>query len=288
MKKNKYYIIFGSPDFEELIARKLLKSLGFTTATATYQGSPCTRVNAEKADGYILDDPSHTTKGKKVILFECGVGAVKSLYEIVWICDHHKPGDRGFDLPPKDFWKGSSIGQLCSFLNIPPTKQLLYTAANDHCPAHAYQGKCPGIVPKQFRKFRLNIEVEFNKHQGLSIETSLKILEDLIQKAEKVLKSSGKVVGLHDVRSYKYPPKLKEAAYGLGVGLIAKNFITENGIVYEKISCGGYATPEMVIDFMAWAKRNGFPKIYGNPTRGFAGARRVFVAKEDQEKLLSA
>ena len=107
-------------------------------------------------------------------------------------CDHHRPGDPGFGLPPEQFWQASSLGQVAGLLHFElpvdgrcsgcqrelaiaaenwgsetpiaesccDGKKYLapsfgYTAAADHCLAAAYAGRCPGIDPESLREYRI-------------------------------------------------------------------------------------------------------------------------------------
>ena len=108
-------------------------------------------------------------------------------------CDHHRPGDPGFGLPPEQFWQASSLGQVATLLHFElpvdgrcggcqrelaiesenwlaadlliaesccDGKKYLapsfaYAAAADHCPAAAYAGRCPGIDPEKLHEYRI-------------------------------------------------------------------------------------------------------------------------------------
>lgn len=77
-------------------------------------------------------------------------------------------------MPPEQFWRGSSIGQLHAFLveRIPGAQGLLapllpqfrLAAAADHCLTAAYQGKCPGVEPRELRAWRIRTRAA---HQNL-------------------------------------------------------------------------------------------------------------------------
>lgn len=269
---NQFFVIFGAPDFEEQKAREICKNLNIPTATATFHENPCTAGNASKANGFVLDEGCIIPLNPKLILFECGEGASLG-FDVVIICDHHKPNDPGFGFPPERFWEGSSIGQLCNFLQVEPTPELLLVAAADHCPAAAYRGLCPGIDPVEFSKFRLGRKIEFFQTQPEKFpnKQTFADLVNTIHEAQQQLKQAPQIEGFKDVRALGYVDELLEAAFGLGVAYISETQDRKTG--EKKIVCGGHTTPEMIQIFQTWASSlDGVSHIYGDPVRGFAGA----------------
>lgn len=102
----------------------------------------------------------------------------------VIVVDHHRKGDPGADCGPKDFLRGSSLGQVARLLGIdvimvggeptlvfPPSAPwaeetlnagaLLLAAAGDHCPGAAYRGECPGVDPDELGRWRAATRAAF-------------------------------------------------------------------------------------------------------------------------------
>lgn len=298
MKNEKTLVIFGAPDHEEKLARRVAEAAGCTTATATCKGKPVHAGNAYMADGHRLDAYHLNQDGvtidypEIIVMFECGKGATERI--IHFICDHHNPGDRGFGLGPGEYWHGSSLGQMCYYLGFVEVEQvaaltgiieedLLMTAAGDHCPKDAYSGKCDYISKYDFFRFRLRQKAEFEfsglseeQQDATSVENVMVEIAERIKKTECILAKTEKVNGIADLREYGFIPELREAALKNGLAYMAKIDEADrdgNQTGNKKIVLGGCTTPEQVKEFMAWAanldNRVGDP--YGNPTRGFAG-----------------
>ncbi len=265
-------VIFGAPDFEEQKAREICRSLNVDTATATFNNEPCHAGNAYKANGFILDEWSMLPEEPVIILFECGASAATNL-PVGYRCDHHNPGDPGFGIPAELFWQGSSLGQLCNLFTVQATPELLLIAASDHCPADAYQGRCPGIDVEEFKYFRIKQRLEFFQTQPekFPLKQTMNDLERAILIAQKHLLSAPEISGFRDLRENGYIDELPEAALSLGVAYISK--ITERSTGKTKIICGGHTTPEMIGTFQTWAgDQSDVVEVYGDPVRGYAGA----------------
>ncbi|QQR76519.1 hypothetical protein IPJ63_03415 [Candidatus Nomurabacteria bacterium] len=269
-------VVFGGADFEEAAARLIAKKHGLVLATATVDGVPCHAGNAYKANGFVVDEGKESNEDI-VIVFECSE-KVAGNREIIMVCDHHNPGDPGFGFPPENFWRGSSIGQLCKYLNEEPTEELLMVAASDHCFPAAYAGKCPGINPEEFAKFRISQKVAFyatdvrNAHKSTPSE-----LEEIIQMTmQKISKAPIIEPGLVDMRGQGFVEELPESAVRLGLAYISEIQDRDRNQVPTgnmKIVIGGCTDPEMVVSFMEWANAlpNKVGNAYGDPIRGFAG-----------------
>jgi hypothetical protein len=308
-------VIFGAPDHEESLARKIAEAAGCMTGTAFYstgmEGQAVHAGTAYKANGHMVDSPADRDDlalVKRVIFFECSKSSANGRYpeaeEVV--CDHHRPGDPGYDKGPDEFWMGSSLGQLCSILfpdrgcssaasaawllsdgkfhifdgNL---DTILMVAAADHCPADVYAGRCHEIDQEDFFEFRLRQKAEF-EFNSLSEErrgntTLMNIKTEIthnIQDAERFLAKARKVNDIADLREYDMIPDLPEAAMKTGKKYMAKIDETDragNPTGNKKIVLGGCCTPEDVTSFMEWAGQlgNKMGEPYGVPARGFAG-----------------
>lgn len=101
-------IIFGAPDLEQREAQFLAIEHGYTVATTTYQGEKVNAMTAYKANGFVIES-GQSNKVSGCIIFECSPEAASGL-KILACCDHHYPGDHGYDLGPDKFWEASSLG----------------------------------------------------------------------------------------------------------------------------------------------------------------------------------
>lgn len=153
-------IVFGGgQDNEEAAARVAAEKAGCITATATIGGVKVHAGNAYKADGFVVDK-GNIALIKKIVIFECSPATAGDL-EVVAICDHHNPGDHGYEKGADQYWEASSLGQLCYLLDIERTHELELVSAGDHCPADAYAGRCQGVHPEEFLDFRISQKVGF-------------------------------------------------------------------------------------------------------------------------------
>lgn len=308
-------VIFGASDNEEQLAREIAEAAGCQTATATFKGKPVHAGNAYLADGYRIDrpqiNPNHQTfePVERVVIFECARQLTSGFNSSDNVrCDHHNPGDPGYSKGPEEFWMGSSLGQLCSVIikgeNTPMMaaielsnsagntktidqliKELVCTAAGDHCPKDAYAGNCPGIDPEEFGMFRRTQIWRFEcKKQKLDESLRGKLekhglvgeIYDDIMAAVRTLEAGTKVNGIVDLREKGLIPQLPEAALMSGAAYMAKIDEVDrerNPTGNKKIVLGGHTSPDQVKAFMAWASNlvNRIGEPYGNPTRGFAG-----------------
>lgn len=69
-------------------------------------------------------------------------------------CDHHRPGDLGFGLPPELAVEASSIGQFAALLGVELSERERIIAACDHALAAAYAGRVPGVSAEAVREHR--------------------------------------------------------------------------------------------------------------------------------------
>jgi len=269
-------VIFGGADAESAEARLVALAAGCRVGIATMAGKPVSGGTAYKADGFQLEDESMTEEITEVVIFECNP-ACAGLHKMVARCDHHIPGDLGFGLGPDQFFEASSLGQLMKFLGVEPSDRQKLVAASDHCPAHAYQGLCPGISPEVFREHRLTEKVEFySSHPKLAHKANRETLEVVIAQAVAKLQSAEMVDGVRDLRSAGLIEELPEAALQSGEAYMVSLPDTDREGVktgYTKIVLGGHTTPKKVLGFMTWAATlpNRVGEPYGNPTRGLAG-----------------
>ena len=270
-------VIFGGSDNEEQAARKVASSFGCAIGTATVDGTKVNSNSSYSANGFILDD-GDLSEVTQVVIFESSLKAIGNFNNgnVKKLCDHHNPGDFGYNYGSEKFWEGSSLGQLCELLGAERTHELELVAAGDHCPVGAYLGQCPGIDPKEFLDFRVQQKVEFYAgNPRLPSKTAEQILADM-ESAKIKLQEAKLVDGVRDLRQAGKIEELPEAAMSLGFAYMASLPDTDregNKTGNVKFTLGGHTTPEIVKNFIEWGNSlpNKVGNAYGNPTRGFAG-----------------
>ncbi len=212
----------------------------------------------------------------QVICIECQPTSVLSMFDVIFI-DHHRPGDRGYGLPPSQFWQASSLGQLCEYLGVSMevgSHDNVVLAAMDHCPAAAIRGECPDVTAEEV----LNRKVEeIAKAIGVSGDAVRDRISELSERLETapIVEIGGQ--GLKDMRAYDTGSgysldylcsQVAALASGYGVLLLTH----DRGDSREKWTIVGHCTPQCVESFIKeWAPAQGLTGIYGVPNRGYAG-----------------
>lgn len=160
---------------------------------------------------------------------------------------------------------------------VPIPRELVLTAAADHCLGAAYRGECPGVDPDALLEFRIEQRAQFQGVSPDAIRASISAAREELQAAEVIPL-------LPEASSYDDPerhdacvaadmrgpvvPELPEAATRDGMAYIAGPLVGPDG--RSKFTCSG--TAEVVEAFMrVWGPANGLTDIYGDPARGFAG-----------------
>lgn len=273
----KLLVIFGGQDPEEQAARRIAHEAGCALATAvTADGKKVHAGNAYQATGYVVDEGGDLSGVTGAVIFEC-TPAVAGELPIIAQCDHHNPGDSGYGLPAAEYWRASSLGQLCAVLDAEPTDELRIIAAGDHCPADAYARRCPGVDPAAFASARITGKVAFYASNPRTAEkANPDKIRAAIEAAKARLLAAPVVDGVRDLRDAGEVDELPEAALASGLAYMATIPDTDRDrqpTGNTKIVLGGHTTPETVEKFLDWAKTlvNRVGEPYGNPVRGFAG-----------------
>lgn len=198
--------ILGAADPEMELIEKLLRECGEEVRYATdEQGRRVHPGNAYRCPTPVVPE------GATAYAVEC----IDVLPE-VWVrIDHHRPGDPGYGRPPEDFMAASSIGQVLSVLRrhgpaffdagewitcdggeprdvggfvigmpyadtVP--HEMVLAAAADHCLAHAYAGRCPGVDPDDLLAWRIVSRAKFQNRSArdilLDVELARRALRD--------------------------------------------------------------------------------------------------------------
>lgn len=250
--------VLGAPDPEMAATQLLLSHHNIPTRPAMSGGK---RVNP--ASAYRADPPSDMARFDYIATVECNIGLAVD-HQI----DHHNPGDPGFGLPPADFWRASSIGQVWDWLGAramvggDPPHDLLLTAAADHCLGAAYRGECPGIDPEALARWR---EESRAAHQRITPDA----LRGRIEAARVALRGLPHT----EIAGFTFAD-----ASGIDIPELPEASARDDIMVQYTLPSGGRTkigvlngSPEALTAWMEYARQH-YRDIYGDPARGFAGA----------------
>lgn len=157
-------------------------------------------------------------------------------------------------------WWGHANYTACA---IP--RDLVFTAAADHCLGAAYRGECPGVDPDELAAWRLRSRAEFQRRDLAEMLRDYASTRARLESAP-ILDLGGGLFAA-DMRG-PVAPELPEVATRLGLAYVSGPLDTPDGRC--KFTCSGSA--EHIQQFLAgWAAANGICDTYGDPARGFAG-----------------
>lgn len=223
--------------------------------------------------GYSDNVPYEDQDGLIPVWIECAVeGGDRKRGFVV---DHHRPGDAGYGAAPEKFWEASSIGQLHRLLTraywVPSEvadaafgEERYLVAASDHCPSHAFQGRCPGVDIAALTAMRARNSAAFNKQTP---EEWLLVVNAAIEKL-KLLPVA--VAGGHEYRvSTEDIPLLNHAQLiaGLPVQYIMQGTVRDPRV---KVGLLG-GEPAMIMAWMVEKAAGELVDVYGDAQRGYAG-----------------
>jgi hypothetical protein len=256
--------VLGAQDPEMREIARVLKQLARAFHHAAKAAQPVTTRNAYEADSVVNLTRAGRFEAASLLPLVPGVFVECTLCdrEPVLRIDHHHPGDPGYSKPPEEYLEGSSLGQALRLLEIEPgvTQRLL--AAADHCLCAAYQGRCPGIDPKELLLMRASWRAR------ASGRTLTDVVEGIMQAAKQVRRlydsEHGESVFLDPS---VIPADLAEGAAYAGHPIRYREFF-RNGDLKEMLKGG---SPGHIERFMAMHREQG-REVYGNPHRGYAGA----------------
>jgi hypothetical protein len=311
-------LILGADDPEMQAIEALAAECGVPVRHATIGGKRVTPATAYQHQPYPLDGTV------EVVAVECaGVWSdVESYYEPHIRIDHHHPGDPGYGLPPADFLRGSSLGQVialfagrgllpaswpvwqdadqaaevCSgpftlswgdcgsvWIVSSPTdrytgrvipRELVLTAAADHCLEAAYRNACPGVHSESLLEHRVHHRARHQGRDAAAVMADVRAAIELLRATPLEL-FVGPWMGddehaqwpwYRDLRG-QHVPELPEAACYTGRPYVA-NVADRDGRIKTVL---GAAQPELVQAFLDGEMIEGLTGLYGDPARGFAG-----------------
>ena len=265
--ENNIVVVLGGLDPEMLAITKACRGLGIRTIQAAVDGLPVHPGNAYRCNGFV-DGGIHTDD--YVISVECEVVDLR----VDFAADHHRPGDRGYGRPPSAYWEASSIGQVYQHLTdggIPATAlsdafggERYLVAASDHCPSHAFQGRCPGIDIAELKAMRARNSAAFC---NMSVEEWMATVDAAIEqlRALPVAYAGG---GEYRVSTVDVP-LLNHAQLIAGIPV---QYVMSGNARDPRCKVGLLGgEPEMITAWMAEKSAGELVDVYGDPQRGYAG-----------------
>jgi hypothetical protein len=246
--------ILGANDPEMREITRVLAEAGECFTFARQAGARVRARNAYDADGV----SERLAKGAELIFIECSVRGMTATH----VLDHHHPGDPGYECAPAEYLKGSSLGQLLTFLGKEPTALQRIICAADHCPDAAYRGKCPDVDTNAFAEWRLESKAAV---KSIPVERLRELVEDehtRLKAAERIDVAGTLVAWLPDATD-----EAPDASARYGIPFMYRQ-VERDG--REKYGILG-APPEAI---EAWMASCGLEDVYGAPSRGYAGGYR--------------
>lgn len=254
-----YFFVLGARDPEMEEISRVLGAEGIGWTEATIGGRQVTSAEAYEATGVVGVLPRALPD---LVFVECdvlGLGAVD-------LCDHHNPGDPGYDRPAQAYLEGSSLGQVLALIGKEPTRQQRIIAAADHCLAHAYKGLCPGVDPAELADWRERSRAARFGLTHEEIQLRIRIATGALERAPRIKVGSEEVAWFPDRGIAPY--ELSEASARSGVPICYLTHLDPTLGRYRAKSGILNAEADTV---RAWMAECGLEAIYGSPLRGYAG-----------------
>lgn len=270
-KDKKFLFLLGADDPEMEQNETMLARHGQLFLHATCNGERVNPGNVYKADPVIVPE------GHTLVLVECEPREFIGNGYRVQIADHHRNGDPGFNILPKDFLLGSSWGQLCLMLDIKSVSEYeLIIAALDHCPTQAMLGACPGVDPARAKLTYQQLTAQRRSVSLGEVHACMRMLTGQIARAPLVRIGNTPVIDTTSIPtgigySLEYVCSIG-VAVELKIPILVSN---RNGkLTPEKIVLTGAVTPELVGDFRTdYAVRHNLINVWGDNNRGAGGNR---------------
>ena len=194
--------------------------------------------------------------------FDCDTEVIK--------IDHHNEGDFGFGMEASQYWQASSVGQLFKLIGKRVNNKARLIAAGDHCPAAAYEGLCPNVVPSELLDHRIANRAKFMRLKYDEVMAMFEEAKELILDAKSILISTDSVFTVKDLTAIdcEQYPMIPEASAYLGIPITNKMYNEKLGTVCFMVK----ANNELLVKrWMEAAKENGLVNVYGDAVRGYAG-----------------
>ncbi|SRR5216684_1223921 len=211
-----------------------------------------------------------------VVLIECQPISIH-VDGKVFVIDHHRPGDPGYNASPKDFWHASSLGQLADFLGVAMevgSHENVVLAAMDHAPAAAIRGECPGVSAQEVVDRKVAEIAKASKYSEDEVRGRIESFQLWAVDAPTLAIGGQSLVDLRDTDTGEgYSLDYLSAQVAALAGGYAVLLLThDRGDSRPKWTVAGHATPAVIEAFKnEWAPAQGLVGIYGVPSRGYAG-----------------
>lgn len=257
--------VLGGSDSEMKHIERLVLAGGFEVVRATKNG-----VRVGRSYAYEVDFPRPKVGD---VWVECShyLYTKQEMHSLgVDIIDHHYEGDPGFGQPPDKYWEASSVGQVYTKLGVTPTYDAKMIAAGDHCLYAAYHGMCPDLNRDEFIAYRMGFfkekrtdeQFEKLKNRVISLAKSCKVvtfgnltLTDITPMLEKYSHWIADVSCMLNMKTITIQPSASKEGW-------TKYFVSN--LSRKEIK---YFMDELVYEL-----GDEVIKVYGDPTRQFAGA----------------
>ena len=270
--KHNTLALTGATDPEMIAIRAMLDKHGISHVQATKDGKP-----VHPGNSYGCDMPE-LPAGTTLLLIECRPEAL-SEDQRVFVMDHHRPGDPGYGRGAAEYWEASSLGQLVAYMQndlgcaVEIKQDMRVVAAMDHSFGAALQGVCPGVNREEVLEAKCEHIGLATGYSSLAVENKTKQFRERLEAASLVLLGECQVRDLRGIDlGVGYSVDLltaQLAATLLEVPALFCHRDTANGPTKNTLY---NAPPEAVQHFMeVWAPAQGLERIYGVPSRGYAG-----------------
>lgn len=190
--------------------------------------------------------------------------------------DHHNVGDRGFDLPPEQAVAASSLGQFAEHYGFELSDRERVLAAVDHSFFDAMRGRVPDVDPAQ--ALQVKIEEIANSHsvEISAISSDVETARQFLDEAPRIAIHGAEVCDLSEFYLGEPDSRIKLAIQTAAVvdeKALLIHFADFGAGGDHKLMLNGAVSPEDCEYFMTtWAPQHGLERIFGNPSRHYAGA----------------
>lgn len=161
------------------------------------------------------------------------------------------------------------------FADVALPSDFMYQAAADHCLAAGYAGKCPGVDKEGLRKLQAG---NISKTTGVSVD---EVLAAILETEELFISEREKNLGDSSYRVFDFTDLTLGVGYSLKY-LALKEAGTMMGKPYLVSHCFAEGAPrnlmlnsasEEEVDYFQnkLAVKLGLTKVFGSPSRGYAG-----------------
>lgn len=234
--------------------------------------------------------PRHPELTTADVGFPGGVGPCGDLHswtplraQRALLIDPHEPGYLGYGAPPAQYWRASSLGQVCRWMDLRAPPRVVVAgrevdarivAAADQCLGAAYRGECPGVDPGELLRWRAYLRAREQGREPAEVLADIEQTTRLIRAVPRLAIGGVQIadmrpgIGPPDRGGWGEVPELSEAAVRAGLPVFTIPRPDEDGR-RELVLLA--APPQAVLAFL---EGQGLARYtydrYGDPARGFA------------------